>query len=166
MSEHKVNLSWKNELEDFSYKKYDRTHSWKFEGGTVVKASAAPEYLGKKEFVNPEEAFAASLASCHMLTFLAIASMKKYTIAVYEDNAVAILEKNEKSTSTHFDKLSGVGSGQARMAVTKLYLRPKITFIGDNIPDKTIIDEMHHRAHTECFIANSVLTEIIIEPVF
>ena len=150
MSEHKVNLLWKNESEDFSYKNYDRTHSWKFEGGTVIKASAAPEYLGKKEFVNPEEAFAASLASCHMLTFLAIASIKKYTIETYEDNAIAILEKNDKS----------------RIAVTKLYLRPKIIFTGDNIPDKTIIDEMHHRAHTECFIANSVLTEIIIEPVY
>ena len=149
MSQHKVNLSWKNESENFSYKNYDRTHSWKFEGGIVVKASAAPEYLGKKEFVNPEEAYAASLASCHMLTFLAIASMKKYTIDIYEDKAVAILEKNEKS----------------RIAITKIYLRPKITFAGDNIPDKTIIDEMHHRAHTECFIANSVLTEIIIEPV-
>ena len=150
MSEHIVNLLWKNESEDFSYKNYDRTHSWKFEGGIVVKASAAPEYLGKKELVNPEEAFAASLASCHMLTFLAIASMKKYTVEIYEDTAVAILEKNEKS----------------RMAVTKLYLRPKITFTGDNFPNKTIINEIHHRAHTECFIANSVLTEIIIEPVF
>jgi organic hydroperoxide reductase OsmC/OhrA len=150
MSEHKVNLLWENESEDFSFKKYDRTHSWKFEGGTDVKASAAPEYLGKKEFVNPEEAFAASLASCHMLTFLAVASMKKFIVEIYEDTAVAILEKNEKS----------------RMMITKLYLRPKITFMGDNIPDKTIINEMHHRAHIECFIANSVVTEIIIEPVF
>ena len=150
MSEHKITLSWKSESEDFSYKNYDRTHSWKFEGGTVVKASAAPEYLGKKELVNPEEAFAASLASCHMLTFLAIASIKKYIIEIYEDKAVAILEKNEKS----------------KMAITKLFLRPKVTFKGDNIPDKTIIDKMHHRAHIECFIANSVLTEIIIEPVF
>ncbi len=150
MAEYKVKLSWENESEDFSYKKYDRTHSWKFEGGIVVKASAAPEYLGKKEFVNPEEAFAASLASCHMLTFLAIASIKKYTIEIYEDTVVAILEKNEKS----------------RMAVTKLYLRPKVNFKGDNIPDETIINEMHQRAHSECFIANSVLTEIIIEPVF
>jgi len=150
MSEHKVNLSWENESEDFSYRKYDRTHSWKFEGGTVVKASAAPEYLGEKEFVNPEEAFAASLASCHMLTFLAIASMKKYTVEIYEDTAVAILEKNEK----------------LRKAVTKLFLRPEITFMGDNIPDKNTIEEMHHSAHMECFISNSVLTEIIIEPVF
>jgi len=76
--------------------------------------------------------------------------MKKYTIEIYEDSAVAILEKSEKS----------------RMAVTKLFLRPKIIFTGDNIPDEIIIHEMHHRAHKECFIANSVLTEIIIEPVF
>ena len=150
MSEHIVNLSWKNDSEDFLYKNYDRTHSWKFEGGIVVKASAATEYLGKKEFVNPEEAFAASLASCHMLTFLAIASMKKYIVESYEDKAVAVLEKNEKS----------------KMAVTKLYLRPKITFTGDNIPDETVIHEMHRRSHAECFISNSVLTEIIIEPLF
>ena len=150
MSEHKVYLSWKNEGEDFSYKTYDRSHLWKFEGGTLIKASAAPDYLGKSELVNPEEAFAAALASCHMLTFLAIASMKKYTVATYEDNAVAILGKNEK----------------LKMAVTTVYLRPNIRFTGDNIPDTTIIDEMHHRAHQECFIANSVLTEIIVEPVY
>ena len=150
MSEHKVYLSWKNDGEDFSYKTYDRSHSWKFEGGTLIKASAAPDYLGNAELVNPEEAFAASLASCHMLTFLAIASMKKYTVATYEDNAVAILGKNEKQ----------------RMAVTKVYLRPNIIFKGDNIPDRTTIDEMHHRAHQECFISNSVLTEIIVEHVY
>ena len=150
MSEHKVYLSWKNEGEDFSYKTYNRSHSWKFEGGTLIEASAAPDYLGKAELVNPEEAFAASLASCHLLTFLAIASMKKYTVATYEDNAVAILGKNEK----------------LKMAVTTVYLRPKITFNGDDIPDKTIIDEMHHRAHLDCFISNSVLTEIIVEPVY
>ena len=150
MSEHKVYLSWKNEGEDFSYKTYDRSHVWKFEGGTLIKASAAPDYLGNAELVNPEEAFAASLASCHLLTFLAIASMKKYTLATYEDNAVAILGKNEK----------------LKMAVTTVYLRPNIIFKGDNIPDKTIIDEMHRRAHQECFISNSVLTEIIVEPLY
>ena len=150
MSEHKVYLRWENEGGDFSYKMYDRSHLWKFEGGTLIKASAAPDYLGRSELVNPEEAFAASLASCHMLTFLAIASMKKYTVAMYEDNAVAILGKNEK----------------LKMAVTTVYLRPNIIFKGDNIPDKTIIDEMHHRAHLDCFISNSVLTEIIVEPVY
>ena len=150
MSEHKVYISWKNEGEDFSYKTYDRTHLLKFGGGTLVQASAAPEYLGNAALVNPEESFAASLASCHMLTFLAIASMKKYMVASYEDNAVAILGKNEK----------------LKVAVTTVYLRPNIIFKGDNIPDRTTIDEMHHRAHQECFISNSVLTEIIVEPVY
>ena len=150
MSEHKVYISWKNEGEDFSYKTYDRSHLWKFEGGTIIQASAAPDYLGKSELVNPEEAFAASLASCHMLTFLAIASMKKYMVASYEDNAVATLGKNEK----------------LKVAVTTVYLRPNIIFKGENIPEKTTIDEMHHRAHQECFISNSVLTEIIVEPVY
>ncbi|MGK0426834.1 MAG: organic hydroperoxide reductase OsmC/OhrA [Ulvibacter sp.] len=148
MSEHKVYLSWKNEGEDFLYKTYDRSHLWKFEGGTLIKASAAVDYLGKAELVNPEEAFAASLSSCHMLTFLAIASLKKYVVATYEDNAVAILGKNEKR----------------KMGVKTLYLRPTITFEGGTIPDHKTIDEIHHRAHQECFIANSVLTEIIIEP--
>jgi organic hydroperoxide reductase OsmC/OhrA len=96
MSEHKVYLSRKNEGEDFSYKKYDHSHLWKFEGGTLIKASAAPDYLGKAALVNPEEAFDTSLSSCHMLTFLAIASMKKYMVATYEDKAVALLRKNEK----------------------------------------------------------------------
>ncbi len=150
MSEHKVYISWKNEGEDFSYKTYDRTHLLKFGGGTLVQASAAPEYLGNAALVNPEESFAASLASCHMLTFLAIASMKKYMVASCEDNAVAILGKNEK----------------LKVAVTTVYLRPNIIFKGDNIPDRTTIDEMHHRAHQECFISNSVLTEIIVEPVY
>jgi organic hydroperoxide reductase OsmC/OhrA len=150
MSEHKVYLSWKNEGEDFAYKTYDRSHLWEFEGGTLIKASAAPDYLGNAALVNPEEAFAASLSSCHMLTFLAIASMKKYTVATYEDNAVAILGKNEKR----------------KMGVKTLYLRPNITFKGDHIPDNTTLDKMHQRAHQECFIANSVLTEIIIEPAY
>ena len=74
MSEFKVKLEWNPDSEDFSYKNYTRTHQWIFGGGSEITASAAPEYLGKAEFVNPEEAFAASLSSCHLLTFLAIAS--------------------------------------------------------------------------------------------
>src|ERR1035437_4574786 len=99
MSEHKVTISWKREIEDFSYPKYDRTHEWIFEGGTVVKASAAPKYMGKFELVDPEEAFAASLSSCHMLTFLAIASRKKFVVDSYEDNAVAIMTMNSDRKS-------------------------------------------------------------------
>ncbi|MBN4051456.1 OsmC family protein [bacterium AH-315-M05] len=149
MSEHKVIVSWQGQSEDFSYDNYDRTHQWKFEGGIQVKASAAPEYLGKSEYVNPEEALAASLSSCQMLTFLAIASLNKYIVESYEDEAVAVLEKNN----------------DGKMAITKVYLRPKVVF-NSNIPDENKITAMHHKAHSQCFIANSVLTEVIIEPVF
>jgi len=149
MSEHKVIISWQGRSEGFSYDNYDRTHQWEFEGGIQVKASAAPEYLGKSEYVNPEEALAASLSSCQMLTFLAIASLNKYTVESYEDEAVAVLEKNN----------------DGKMAITKVYLRPKVVF-NSNIPDNNKITAMHHKAHSQCFIANSVLTEVIIEPVF
>ena len=149
MSEYKVSLLWKEESADFSYKNYSRTHSWKFGGGTIIEASAAPEYLGKAELVNPEEAFAASLSSCHLLTFLAIASMKKFRVSSYEDNAVASLGKNE----------------HGQMAVLKVVLRPRVEFGGDNIPDTALIQEMHDKAHEECFISNSVTTEVVVEPI-
>ena len=148
MSEFKVKLEWKSDSEDFSYNNYTRTHQWIFGGGSEITASAAPDYLGKAEFVNPEEAFAASLSSCHLLTFLAIASFKKYTIKSYKDETVAVVEKNKDS----------------KQAVTRVFLRPKVEFSGD-LPDEDEIKKMHHKAHTECFISNSVLTEIIVEPV-
>ncbi len=150
MSIHKVKISWKNEKDDFSYFNYDRTHSWEFEGGKKMIASAAPEYIGNIEHINPEEALAAALSSCHMMTFLFVCSKKKYIVGSYEDSSEAVLEKNSKN----------------KMAVTKLYLRPKITFIGENQPTTEMLDLLHEKAHEECFIANSVLTEIIIEPVY
>lgn len=83
MSEHKITLNWVREKDDFSYKMYDRTHEWKFEGGTVIKASGAKEFYGNPAFPNPEEALAAALSSCHALTFLAIASRKKMIVDSY-----------------------------------------------------------------------------------
>ena len=148
MTEFKVVLIWEAESNDFSYKNYTRTHSWKFGGGMEVKASAAPEYLGNPEFVNPEEAFIASLASCHLLTFLAIASFKKLEIKSYEDNATGLIEKNTDN----------------KLAVTKVYLRPKVEFSGENKPGEDELKKMHQKAHVECFISNSVLTNILIEP--
>ena len=150
MSIHKVKINWKNEKEDFSYFAYDRTHTWEFEGGKIMKASAAPEYMGAIEYINPEEALAAALSSCHMMSFLYVASKKKFVLESYEDDSEALLEKNANN----------------KMAITKMYLKPKVTFRGENQPDKAAIDALHHLAHEECFIANSVLTEIIIEPVY
>ncbi|MEX2591599.1 MAG: OsmC family protein [Anditalea sp.] len=148
MSKYKVSLKWKADSEDFSYKKYNRTHQWTFGGGSSVKASAAPEYLGNAEYANPEEAFAASLASCHLLTFLAIASYKKYQLNTYEDEVTAIVEKNKNN----------------KLAVTKVILRPRVAFTGEKAPDETELKKMHEKAHAECFISNSVLTEVVVEP--
>jgi organic hydroperoxide reductase OsmC/OhrA len=150
MSEHKVSLNWSLEDDDFSYDNYSRSHHWKFEGGTAVNASAAKEFLGRPELVNPEEAFAASISSCHMLTFLAIASRKRYTVRSYKDEAVAILAKGDNG----------------RMVVTQVFLRPEIVFEGSKIPTKEQIDKMHHSAHLQCFIAGSVTSEIVVEPVY
>ncbi|WP_423820142.1 OsmC family protein [Salinimicrobium sp. TIG7-5_MAKvit] len=149
MSEFKVKLEWNSDSEDFSYKNYTRTHQWIFGGGSEITASAAPEYLGKAEFVNPEEAFAASLSSCHLLTFLAIASFKKYIIKSYKDETVAVVEKNK----------------DGKQAVTRVFLRPKVEFSGEHIPDEEEMKKMHHKAHAECFISNSVITEVVVEPV-
>ena len=148
MSEFKVTLNWKAESEDFSYANYTRTHLWTFGGGIQVQASAAPEYIGKAELVNPEEAFLASLSSCHLLTFLAIASFRKFRVTAYTDNPVASVEKN----------------ADGKMFVSKAYLRPKVEFAGENVPDENQLKEMHDKAHAECFISNSVLTKVFVEP--
>ncbi len=150
MSEHKVKISWQNKGTDFTYSAYDRTHTWEFEGGKTIQASAAPEYMGKIDFINPEEALVASLSSCHMMTFLFVCSKKKIIVETYEDQSIAILAKNSTN----------------KMAITEVYLRPKISFRGENQPTREMIDLLHEKAHEECFIANSVLTKIIIEPIY
>src|SRR5246127_5053236 len=118
MSEHKVSLTWKRGDKPFEYQKYSRDHTWKFEGGHEMEASAAPAYLGNEKCVDPEEAFVASLSSCHMLTFLAIASKKQYTVDSYRDQAVGILGKD----------------GEEKLAMTKVTLRPEVKFGGDKTP--------------------------------
>jgi len=147
MSRYQVRLSWKRETEDFSYDSYSREHTVEFEGGTKVRASAAPDYQGDATCVNPEEAFAASLASCHMLTFLAIAARKRFVVDSYEDEAVAVMEKND----------------QGKMAVTQVILRPRIVFSGDPQPNAGQLEQLHESAHSNCFIANSVRTDVVIE---
>ena len=148
MSEHKAKITWKRSTPDFQYETYDRTHSIRFEGGTLVQASSAPQYAGKKELVNPEEGLAAALGSCHMLTFLAVAAKMRLTIDTYEDEPTAILDKNP----------------QGKMAVTKIFLRPKIQFSGPNIPDSNKVRDLHDKAHANCMIANSLLCEVVVEP--
>jgi len=98
MSEHKIILTWKRGDTPFEYQKYSRDHTWKFDGGHEMQASANPTYLGNPKLVDPEEAFVASLSSCHMLTFLAIAAKKKFVLDEYIDDAIGHMEKNPETS--------------------------------------------------------------------
>ncbi len=147
MSEHHATIRWDRGERGFGYQEYSRDHRWTFPNGVTVEASAAPKYLGNENLVDPEEAFVASLSSCHMLTFLAVASIKGFEVESYEDDAVGYLKPNA-------DK---------KMAITEVVLRPKVTFSGEKRPQPVELDELHHRAHNECFIANSVKTDIRVE---
>lgn len=147
MSEHKATLTWKRATKEFEYKTYNREHTWEFEHGTTVPGSAAPAYLGKEDHVDPEQAYVASLASCHMLTFLAIACKKRFLLESYADEAVGLLEKNE----------------DGQLAITTVTLRPKTVFSGDKQPSAEELKAMHDTAHHHCFIANSVKTKIVVE---
>ena len=146
MSEHLATVSWQRETPDFTYDTYDRDHGWQFPGGCEVAASAAPAFLGSAERVDPEEALVASISSCHMLSFLAIAARRRWVIDRYVDRAVGTMEKNEAG----------------RLAVTRVVLRPEIAFGGES-PSAAQIAKLHEQSHRECFIANSVRTRITIE---
>ena len=143
MSEHRVTVRWMRDGAEFTPKAYSRDHVWEFEGGAEVRASAAPQYLGNPALVDPERAFVASVSSCHMLTFLALAARDGFVVDQYQDDAVGLLERNA-------DK---------RMAITRVVLKPRITW-GDEPPDQEKLDSLHQNAHKHCFIANSVTTAI------
>lgn len=146
LSEHKASLSWNRDTDDFKYPTYTRDHTWSFEGGQVVSASAAPEFLGNADRVDPEESFVASISACHMLTFLTVAAKRRFVVDSYSDEAVGYLEKN----------------AAGKLAITRVELRPRIAFSGDPIPTPEQMDSMHHLSHEQCFIANSVNTEIVV----
>lgn len=146
MSEHRVHVSWERGGVDFGYESYPRAHRWRFEGGVEVPASAAPAFHGNPERVDPEAAFVAALSSCHMLTFLAVASRKRLVVDAYEDEAVGFLAKNEAG----------------KLAMTRVVLRPRVVFAGA-APAAELVADLHERAHRECFIANSVRTDVAVE---
>lgn len=147
MSEHRATIVWKRTSADFTYDTYNRDHVWHVDGGVDVPASAAPEYRGTLERVDPERALVAALSSCHMLTFLAVAARKRFVVDAYEDAAVGVMTKNE----------------QGRLFVSRCTLRPKITFGGDRTPTPEEVAGLHEMAHANCFIANSVRTEVVVE---
>ena len=143
-------VSWKNDGEKFAEGKYSRAHTWKFDCGIEVEASASPQVVAlpysRAEAVDPEEAFVATVSSCHMLTFLYLASKEKINISSYTDNAVGVMEPNPNG----------------KLWVSKVALRPEIVFDGNAPPSETI-QRLHHAAHEECYIANSIKTEVTVE---
>jgi organic hydroperoxide reductase OsmC/OhrA len=147
MAAFKIDLEWKRNTTDFSYKTYDRTHTVTLGSGTQLQMSAAPEYLGNPSIANPEEIFIAAISSCHMLSFLAVAALQNFVIDSYHDSASGVIGKNSLGKS----------------AVTQVTLSPTITFSGANTPDPGALSKLHQKAHDICFIANSVSTEVIIE---
>lgn len=152
MSEYSAKVVWKRQPEEaFKDNKYSRGHSWEFDGGAVVAASSAPSIVplpySVEANVDPEEAFIASLSSCHMLFFLAIAGKRGFVIDQYIDNAIGIMEKDN----------------EGKMSITKVSLRPEATFGGDKQPSLDQLEKMHYQSHDQCFIANSVKAEVVVE---
>jgi organic hydroperoxide reductase OsmC/OhrA len=145
MSRHLATIRWQRQTAGFSYPEYNREHLWQFAGGTTMQASAAPAYLGSAEHVDPEEAFVASISSCHMLTFLAICARKRLVVDSYTDEAVGYLEKNNRG----------------RLAITHVELSPVVCF-SDRQPEADELRQIHRLSHEQCFIANSIRTRVSI----
>jgi organic hydroperoxide reductase OsmC/OhrA len=154
MAEYTARITWQRGDAAFTDNRYSRGHTWAFDGGVEVPASSSPHSVrlpySIEAAVDPEEAFVASLSSCHMLTFLYLAAKAGYRVDSYDDNAIGILEKN------------AVG----KMAVTRVTLRPLIRFSGEKKPSREALNDLHHHAHEECFIASSVKTDVTCEPLF
>ncbi|MBP6546985.1 MAG: OsmC family protein [Phenylobacterium sp.] len=135
--------------EDFLKGRYSRGHSITFDGGVELAASASPHVVGKwavEAAVDPEEMLVAALSNCHMLTFLHRARLAGFLAVRYHDAAEGIMEE--------------IAPG--RLALTRVWLRPAITWQGD-APTAPQLDQLHHEAHDECYIANSVKTEVVVE---
>lgn len=145
--QYKATIDWKRDTSvPFNAKSYDRTHDIRFNGGSHIRASSAPEFLGKAELPNPEELFISSIASCFMLTFLYWAAVKGLTVNAYTSEAIGTLTKNE----------------EGKMAITEVIIKPTITYDRDQVPDSTLTQELFHKAHDNCFISTSVKTKVTI----
>ena len=150
MSEHKATVDWKRTSPDFLKGKYSREHTWTFDGGTAVAASASPSVVpapySNPAGVDPEEAFVASVSSCHMLWYLSLAGQQGFQVDSYNDQAVGHMTKNEKGV----------------LWISSIKLSPKITYSGDKLPTPADEERLHHQAHERCFIANSIKTQVTV----
>lgn len=152
MSEHRARISWVLSGDEFARGRYSREHTWEFDGGITVPASPSPDNVpapfSNAASVDPEEAFVASISSCHMLTFLHLASKAGIVVTRYSDDAVGRMTQDANGVAW----------------VSRVTLRPEIAYAGD-APDTETLHALHHEAHGQCFIANSVRTEITVESV-
>ena len=148
MSNYTAVISWERSGAVFADNRYSRAHRWNFDGGVEIPASASPHVvpfpLSVAEAVDPEEAFVASLASCHMLWFLSIAAKQGFVVERYRDEATGVMAKN----------------ADGKLAMTEVTLRPRIVFAGEKRPSAAQHEAMHHEAHEQCFIASSVKTDV------
>jgi organic hydroperoxide reductase OsmC/OhrA len=153
MSEHRATVQWhRGNNEDFARGRYSRAHAWRFDGGAQVLASASPDVVrapwSDPTAVDPEEAFVAALSSCHMLWFLSLAAGQGFVVESYEDDAVGHMREVRPK----------------REAVTEVILRPRVIFDPAHAATPEQVEALHHAAHDHCFLANSVKTEIRVEP--
>jgi organic hydroperoxide reductase OsmC/OhrA len=154
MSQHTAEILWLRGEQDFLSNRYSRKHLLRFDGGLEVPGSSSPHVvplpMSDAAALDPEEAFIASLSSCHMLWFLSIAAQQKFCVDRYFDAALGEMAKNS--------------AGKKWLAVVTL--RPEVSFAGERLPTQAELVQMHHQAHEECFIANSVKSEVRCEPVW
>lgn len=150
MSTYTATIRWAYDGQNFLNDEYSRAHDWEFDGGQVIPASASPHIVplpnSVAENVDPEEAFVASLSSCHMLFFLSLAMKRGILVEEYIDAAEGVMEKND----------------DGKIAITRVTLRPQARY-GSAAPDPELVEKLHHRAHDLCFIANSVRSEVVTE---
>ena len=154
MNEYGAEVLWvRDPAQDFLGNRYSRRHVLRFDGGAEVPGSSSPHAvplpMSDAGAVDPEEAFVASLASCHMLWFLALAAKRRFVVDRYLDAAVGVMAKN----------------AEGRLAITRVTLRPEVAFSGARLPSHAEIERLHHEAHEACYIANSVKSEVVCEPV-
>jgi len=151
MSTHQATIHWRNTGPEFLERRYSREHLWRFDGGLEVPASPSPLVVAapwsNAASIDPEEAFVAAVASCHMLWFLHMAVDAGFEVGQYEDLAVGQMTRDERG----------------RLWISRTTLHPRIEWIGPRQPSPDDVRDLHHRAHEECFIANSIRTEVLIE---
>lgn len=141
-----IELNWKNQSETFKFDEFSRDHEITYSGAQKLKNSSAPDFMGSLDASNPEELLLSALASCHMLTFFAVASKSGFIISSYHDKPQALLGKNDSG----------------KFCVTEITLSPKIEFIGEKIPSAEQLKSLHDRAHRNCFIAQSINSKVTI----